>query len=80
LFTLVNIRSASPSGTGQFSAGVNTLTYYRVDTALMFQSVTHGAVLGALDTVLSSKGLRALSEVERKPTMRDFFSKLGGEK
>lgn len=54
------------------------LTYYRVDTALMFQSVTHGAVLGALDTVLSAKGLRALSDLERKPTMRDFFAKLGG--
>lgn len=53
------------------------LTYYRVDTALMFQSVTHGAVLGALDRVLSVKGLRSLSDVERKPLMRDFFGQLG---
>lgn len=52
------------------------LTYYRVDTALMFQSVTHGAVMETLDSVLSQKGLRALSEVERKPLMRDFFAQL----
>jgi hypothetical protein len=54
------------------------LTYYRIDTALMFQSVTHGAVLDVLDGVVSAKGLRALSDTDRKPVMRDFFSQLGG--
>lgn len=54
------------------------LTYYRVDTALMFQSVTHGAVLAVLDSVVSATGLRALTEADRKPIMRDFFAQLGG--
>ena len=54
------------------------LTYYRVDTALMFQSVTHGAVLQALDEVIDAKGMRALTETEKKPIMRDFFSQLSG--
>lgn len=54
------------------------LTYYRVDTALMFQSVTHGAVLDVLDGAVSAKGLRAITDTERKPVMRDFFSRLGG--
>lgn len=56
------------------------LTYYRVDTALMFQSVTHGAVLGALEKVIDAKGMRSLTDLERKPIMRDFFAQLSGGK
>lgn len=53
------------------------LTYYKIDTALMFQSVTHGAVLEALDGITQAKGLRSLTELERKPIMRDFFAQIG---
>jgi hypothetical protein len=53
------------------------LTYYKLDTALMFQSVTHGAVLAALDQATTLKGARALSELDRKPIMRDFFQRIG---
>lgn len=56
------------------------LTYYRIDTALMFQSVTHGAVMEALESVINAKGARALTDIERKPMMRDFFGQLGGGK
>lgn len=56
---------------------VKPLTYYKLDTALMFQSVTHGAVLEALDDATKARGLRALSESERKPVMRDFFAHVG---
>lgn len=49
------------------------LTYYKIDTGLMFQSVAHAAVLRVLDGLTSQKGLRALSEDERKPLMKDFF-------
>lgn len=52
------------------------LTYYKIDTALMFQSVTHASVLQALEAQLSAKGLRSLSETERKPVMRDFFGQI----
>ncbi|MBE0556260.1 MAG: hypothetical protein IH628_03425 [Proteobacteria bacterium] len=55
------------------------LTYYKIDTALMFQSVTHGSILTVLDQVTKATGLRALTESERKPVMRDFFSRLGGD-
>jgi hypothetical protein len=54
------------------------LTYYRVDTALMFQSITHGAVLSALESVIEAKGARALTEIDKKPIMRDFFGTLPG--
>lgn len=61
-----------------FRIFIKPLTYYKVDTALMFQSVTHGAVLEALDKLTEGKGLRALSDVERKPAMRDLFQGIGG--
>lgn len=49
------------------------LTYYRIDSALMFQSLVHSAVLEVIDNMTKAKGLRALSESERKPEMRNFF-------
>jgi hypothetical protein len=63
---------------GFLASIVKPLTYYRIDTALMFQSVTHGAVLEALDQVIDAKGMRALSDLEKKPIMRDFFGQLSG--
>lgn len=48
-------------------------TYYRIDTALMFQETVHAAVLEVLDSLLSANGLRALSEGERKPILQDFM-------
>jgi hypothetical protein len=55
------------------------MTYYKLDTALMFQSVTHSAVAGTLDAMLDAKGMRSLSDVERAPVMRDFFAQIGGK-
>jgi hypothetical protein len=54
------------------------LTYFKIDTALMFQSLTHGAVMEALDSLTAAKGIRQLSGDERKPIMRDFFAQIGG--
>ena len=53
------------------------ITYYKLDTAMMFQSVIHQAVLAVLDGLTNEKGIRALSESERKPVMRDFFARIG---
>ncbi len=50
-------------------------TYYQIDTALMFQSVVHTAVLEVVDGLTTAKGLRALSESERKPILREFFQR-----
>lgn len=54
-------------------------TYYNVDTALMFQSVTHGAVLSAIDHLTDVQGLRRVPDDERKPIIRDFFGQLGAK-
>lgn len=45
-------------------------TYYRIDTALMFQEAIHAAVLEVIDGMTSARGIRALSELERKPILR----------
>lgn len=42
-------------------------TYYRIDTVLMFQSSVQAAMLEAIDGLTALKGVRALSEDERKP-------------
>jgi hypothetical protein len=47
-------------------------TYYAVDTAIMFQEAVHRAVLEVMDCITASKGVRALSESERKPILRGF--------
>ena len=49
--------------------------YYKIDTALMFQSAVHAAVLEVIDEMTKAKGLRALSELERKPILQEFFQR-----
>lgn len=50
-------------------------TYYRIDTALMFQESIHGSVLEVVDSMTSAKGIRALSELERKPILRRVYGR-----
>lgn len=47
-------------------------TYYSVDTAIMFQESVHRAVLEVVDCVTENKGIRALTEAERKPILKKF--------
>ena len=47
-------------------------TYYSMDTALMFQQAVHNAVLEVVDCMTASKGIRSLSEAERKPVLKKF--------
>jgi hypothetical protein len=47
-------------------------TYYRADTAAMFQSLVHSAVLQVIDEMTKQRGLRQLTELERKPVMQAF--------
>lgn len=47
-------------------------TYYSIDTALMFQQSVHNAVLEVIDCMTANKGVRALSEAERKPILKKF--------
>lgn len=50
-------------------------TYFRLDSSLMFQESIHLSILEILDQVIEVSGLRILSEVDRKPILRDLFKK-----
>ena len=51
------------------------VTYYKIDTTLMFQESVRLSVLEVLDQVTQAKGLRSLSESERKPILKEFSKK-----
>ena len=48
------------------------ITYYSLDTALMFQESVRRAVNDVIDETLTDQGLRALTEEQKKPTLRDL--------
>jgi len=50
-------------------------SYYRLDSALTFQSMVLTVVQEEVDRLTSAKGLRALTEPERKPIMRGFLGR-----
>lgn len=47
-------------------------TYFKLDTAIMFQTAVHAAVLETIDGITNAKGIRALTADERKPIMKRF--------
>ncbi len=44
-------------------------TYYERDTEIMFQDTIHNTVLKIVDTMALAKGVRKLTELERKPIL-----------
>ena len=47
-------------------------TYYKMDTKLMFQSAVSSAVQSVVEDVTTAKGIRAMTELERKPILREL--------
>ena len=45
-------------------------TYYKADTDNMFRTSVHHSVLEAIDRLTETKGIKGLTELERKPDMR----------
>jgi hypothetical protein len=54
------------------------VTYFKLDTASIFQSLIHGAIMETLDEWSESRGTRMLIPEERKPIMRDFLDQVKG--
>lgn len=48
-------------------------TYYRLDTDTMFRTSVQQAVLSAIEKLTEAKGIKALTELERKPDLRSFI-------
>jgi hypothetical protein len=51
------------------------ITFYRIDVALMYQSAVHAAVMEAVDELTSAQGIAPLTELERKPILREIYSR-----
>ena len=49
------------------------VTYYRIDTASMFMSYAQSSVLKVIEDITNDKGVRALTEAERKPVLNNIF-------
>jgi len=60
---------------GWLSKKFYPITYYRMDTASMFMSYAHQAVMNVMDEITKDKGVRSLTEKERSPQIRDLFSR-----
>lgn len=59
-----------------YKLAVNRDTYYKIDSALMFQSVVHDLILlPTVDELIKARGLRTLTEAERVPTMREVLKR-----
>lgn len=54
---------------------IKDLTYYRVDTQLMFRDVVHACVLKLVDDLIKVNNLKELTVEERKPIMKEFFKR-----
>lgn len=58
---------------GNIWAAIFPETYYKIDTEEMFGESVHQAVMDVVDDMTKQQGLRQLTELERKPVMREFF-------
>jgi hypothetical protein len=56
-----------------FAKAFKPMTFFQMDSVLMFEELIHSAVLSVIDNDTKAGGLRSLSEAERKPIMRDLF-------
>jgi hypothetical protein len=55
----------------------NPFSYYRLDTAAMFQETVRRSVMEVVNELRETQGLRALTEAEQAPSMQRFLKDLG---
>lgn len=60
---------------GWLARKIYPITYYKIDTASMFMTFAQTAVLKVIDDITNAKGIRSLSESERKPILNDIFKR-----
>lgn len=60
---------------GAFLIAMRPMTYYKADTEIMFRTSVHLAVQEVVDGLTKAQGLRALSEAERRPVLKDLFER-----
>jgi hypothetical protein len=50
-------------------------TYYRQDVNHAYREVVHNALMQSVDEMTTAMGIRPLTELERKPILRDLFQR-----
>ncbi len=56
-----------------FFLNAHKMTFYKIDTGLMFHTVVHQSLMESIDQMTKAAGLAPLSESERKPVMHELF-------
>nr|WP_321237456.1 hypothetical protein [uncultured Psychroserpens sp.] len=51
------------------------VTFYTQDTASMFMTYAQNSVLKVIEEITNNKGVRSLSELERKPVLNSIFKR-----
>lgn len=67
--------SKIPFAGGWLAQKLYPVTYYRIDTASMFMTYAQSSVLKIIKEITDNKGVRTLTEAERKPTLNDIFKR-----
>ncbi|MFT5890393.1 MAG: hypothetical protein ACI9Y7_000483 [Dokdonia sp.] len=52
-----------------------TITFYKIDTATMFMTFTHRAILSVLDELTVEEGIPLIRHDERKPILNNIFTR-----
>ncbi len=50
-------------------------TYYTIDTSSMFMTYAQSSVQKVIDNITKEKGIRSLSEADKKPILRNIFER-----
>ncbi len=66
---------ATPVLGGLYNMIYHPMSYYKQDTIQMYQAAIHAAVTEVVDEITKAKGLHALTDMERKPVMKEFVAK-----
>jgi hypothetical protein len=65
---------ATPVLGGLYNWLFHPMSYYKQDTIQMYQAAIHAAVTEVVDEITKAKGLHALTDLERKPIMKEFVA------
>jgi hypothetical protein len=77
IFQRLALAASNIPGLGGFvpKSWTGDYTFYQQDTAQMFQKSIHSAVLSVIDNITKVKGVRMLSDAERKPINTELRDK-----
>jgi hypothetical protein len=48
-------------------------TFYKLDTTLMYESIVHEALMGAVDALIQENSLPPIPEADRRPVLAEFY-------